>query len=89
MIDKGRIQKFFKGGAYILFSFWWGLSPYSPPLKNDSDIHRNYYLINTHLTQNIFSIIMTALAYQADPTSVTIKISPLKVKPVNKNIYFL
>ncbi|XP_023331735.1 serine-enriched protein isoform X3 [Eurytemora carolleeae] len=27
------------------------------------------------------SIIMTALAYQADPTSVTIKISPLKVKP--------
>ena len=33
-------------------------------------------------TLSIFSIIMTALAYQADPTSVVLKVSPQKAKKV-------
>ena len=90
MIDKGRIREFFQGGRLNFVFFIVGAEPLYPPPKNTYiDIHQNYYLIYTYLTQNIFSIIMTALAYQADPTSVTIKISPLKVKPVNRNIYFL
>jgi hypothetical protein len=34
----------------------------------------------------LFSIIMNALAYQADPTSVTLKVSPHKAKKVGNKI---
>ena len=44
---------------------------------------------NTRHQDIIFSMIMTALAYQADPNSVQLRVEPKKIKKVNENNWSL